>query len=361
VRVQNLWKIYNKHVKAVKGITFDCGDGEFLSILGPSGCGKTSTLRMIAGLEAITEGQIFFDSQLVNDWSPQRRNVAMAFEDYALYPHMSVYENIAYPLRIRGERRKQIDQKVRSLAANLGIQDVLTRKPRELSGGQQQRVSLARALVRNPSVLLMDEPISHLDLQLRHRMRGEIKELQRKIGVTCIYVTHDQLEALTMADRVIVMNKGEIQQIGTPDDLYERPANQFVGGFIGSPPMNFLPVEIEKNQVFMQDGEQRVYLGVICEAALKEDLGRAVLGIRPADIQVVTTEEEATFEAVVAVCEPLGEKTIVTADYGALRIKIELAGLYEVEVGKRLLLKFPRESLYLFDPQTTKCFCWGLR
>jgi ABC-type sugar transport system ATPase subunit len=230
-------------VEAVRSLTLDVADGEFMVLVGPSGSGKTTALRLLAGLEAITRGEILIDDRVVNRVAPRERDIAMVFQDYALYPQMTVFDNIAFGLRRRGVPRTEIDRRVMSTAEALGLGELLRRRPRELSGGQQQRVALGRALVREPRVLLMDEPLSNLDAQLRVQARGEIKRLQHEVGTTTVYVTHDQVEAMTLGDRIAVLNDGRLEQVGTPEELYERPDNVFVGGFIGSPAMSFLPWE----------------------------------------------------------------------------------------------------------------------
>jgi len=245
VELENVHKNYGTPVDAVKGASFICNDGEFMVLLGPSGCGKTTTLRMITGLEKITSGVIKIDGKVVNDLTPQQRNVAMAFETYALYPPLTVYGNIAFPLQVMKLPNTEIDQRVRQVAQALSISEILDSMPESLAGGQKQRVSLARALVRDPTVFLMDEPLSHVDADVRYRARVEIKHLQVVSGKTIIYVTHDQVEAVALADRVVVMDLGVIQQIGTPLDLYYRPANLFVAGFIGEPPMNTVHCKLE--------------------------------------------------------------------------------------------------------------------
>lgn len=252
VKLVNVWKQFGE-VTAVKNMNLDIKDGEFMILLGPSGCGKTTTLRMISGLEEPTKGQIYIGDKLVADPEkgvfvpPKDRDIAMVFQSYALYPHMTVYDNIAFPLKLRKVPKQEIDQRVREVAEMLGLTELLKRKPRELSGGQRQRVALGRAIVRKPQVFLMDEPLSNLDAKLRVKMRAELKKLQRQLGVTTIYVTHDQVEAMTMGDRIAVINAGELQQVGSPDEVYDKPANTFVAGFIGSPPMNSMDASITED------------------------------------------------------------------------------------------------------------------
>ena len=244
VALDGVWKIYEQRgrkVEAVRDLILDCADGEFLAIVGPSGCGKSSTMRMIAGLEAISRGTITIGERVVNHIKPADRNIAMVFENYALYPHLTVRDNIVLSLEVRGVSKSDIERLLRRAVATLDIGDILKRKPRQLSGGQKQRVAIARAIVRNPTVLIMDEPISHIDARLRSKVRAELKHLLRELNATTIYVTHNQAEALSMADRIAVMSEGELQQVGTAEEIYEHPANLFVADFVGEPPMNLIP------------------------------------------------------------------------------------------------------------------------
>jgi multiple sugar transport system ATP-binding protein len=247
VSLRNLVKHFDSHTQAVRGINLDIADKEFVVLVGPSGCGKSTTLRMIAGLEDVTGGEIRVDGEVVNDVPPKDRDMAMVFQNYALYPHMTVYENMSFGLRLKRFPKDEIDRRVQEAARILDITDLLKRKPRQLSGGQRQRVAMGRAIVRNPKVFLFDEPLSNLDAKLRVQMRTEIKRVHQKVKTTTVYVTHDQVEAMTLADRVVVMNGGMIDQVGTPHDLYHRPRTRFVAGFIGSPAMNFLPCRLERN------------------------------------------------------------------------------------------------------------------
>ncbi|WP_297487983.1 ABC transporter ATP-binding protein, partial [Thermococcus sp.] len=264
VQLINVWKVFGGFT-AVKDMNLHVKDREFMILLGPSGCGKTTTLRMIAGLEEPTKGRIYIGDRLVADPEkdvfvpPRDRDVAMVFQSYALYPHMSVYDNIAFPLKLRKVPKSEVDKRVREVAEMLGLSELLNRKPRELSGGQRQRVALGRAIVRKPRVFLMDEPLSNLDAKLRVRMRAELKRLQRQLGVTTVYVTHDQVEAMTMGDRIAVINAGQLQQVGSPEEVYHKPANTFVAGFIGSPPMNFLEGTLTEDG-FVDFGEFRLKL-----------------------------------------------------------------------------------------------------
>ena len=296
-------------VEAVRSLTLEVADGELMVLVGPSGSGKTTALRMLAGLEAVDGGRVEIDGRTVNDVAPRARDVAMVFQDYALYPQMTVRDNMAFGLRRRGLARADIDRRVTETCRTLGIGDLLDRRPRELSGGQQQRVALGRALVREPSVLLMDEPLSTLDAQLRVQARGEIRRLQREVGTTTIYVTHDQVEALTLGDRIAVMNEGRLEQVGTPEQLYDEPANVFVGGFIGSPPMSFL----------RWDG--------------------ALLGVRPEHVRPWSDGLLGPIEGRVVYVEALGRETLVgvATDAGATLVTV-LEGRARVEVGEPLRL-----------------------
>jgi ABC-type sugar transport system ATPase subunit len=294
-------------VEAVRGLTLEVADGELMVLVGPSGSGKTTALRMLAGLEAVDAGQVEIDGRVVNDVPPRARDVAMVFQDYALYPQMTVRDNMAFGLRRRGLPRDEVDRRVIETCRTLELGELLDRRPRELSGGQQQRVALGRALAREPSVLLMDEPLSNLDAQLRVQARGEIRRLQREVGTTTIYVTHDQLEALTLGDRVAVINDGRLEQVGTPEELYDEPANAFVGGFIGSPPMSFL----------RRDGK--------------------LLGVRPEHVRPWEAGLLGPIEGRVAYVEALGRETLVgvETDAGTTLVTV-LEGRARLEVGERM-------------------------
>jgi ABC-type sugar transport system ATPase subunit len=296
-------------VEAVRSLSLEVADGELMVVVGPSGSGKTTALRMLAGLEAVDAGRIEIDGRTVNDVAPRARDVAMVFQDYALYPQMTVRDNMGFGLRRRRLPRAEIDRRVTETCQTLGLDGLLDRRPRELSGGQQQRVALGRALVREPHVLLMDEPLSNLDAQLRVQARGEIRRLQREVGTTTIYVTHDQVEALTLGDRIAVMNAGALEQVGTPEQLYDEPANVFVGGFIGSPPMSFLP----------DDG--------------------VLLGVRPEHVRLWSDGLLGPIDGRVAYVEALGRETLVGVDTEAgARLVTVLEGRARIEVGEPLRL-----------------------
>ncbi|MEM7190638.1 MAG: sn-glycerol-3-phosphate import ATP-binding protein UgpC [Pseudomonadota bacterium] len=315
-------------------------DGEFIVIVGPSGCGKSTLLRMIAGLESITSGDISIGDRVVNDLEPANRDIAMVFQNYALYPHMSVFDNMAYGLKIRGLPKPEIRKRVEDAADILEIREYLTRRPRQLSGGQRQRVAMGRAIVRDPQVFLFDEPLSNLDAKLRVQMRLEIRKLQQRLGVTSIYVTHDQVEAMTLGDRLMVLNGGYVEQFGPPTELYERPASTFVAGFIGSPSMNLLPVTVQDGVATLQSGAK-----VVVENGYT---GAATLGIRP---EHVSLSESGPFSIDVGMLEKLGANTLV---HGTLRgsdqeLVASLPGLQDIKVGATLSFEAPAHSIHLFD------------
>jgi multiple sugar transport system ATP-binding protein len=299
VEFDQVGKIYPDGTRAVNGMDLDIQDGEFVVLVGPSGCGKTTALRMVAGLEDISEGVVKIGDRVVNHVPPRDRDIAMVFQSYALYPHLTVYDNIAFGLKLRREKKSEIDKRVREAARILGLEPFLKRKPRALSGGQRQRVAMGRAIVRQPQAFLMDEPLSNLDAKLRVQTRAEISRLQDDLGVTTIYVTHDQVEAMTMGDRVAVMRKGELQQVAPPQELYERPVNLFVGGFIGSPAMNMLEASLERANggLVARAGSQSIALGgetLSTHPRLKDYAGKAVvLGIRPEDLEDAALASDA--------------------------------------------------------------------
>lgn len=327
IRFEKVTKNYQQAAPAVDHLDFTCGDGEFLAILGPSGCGKSTTLRMLAGLEEITEGSIYIGGVKVNKIPSSKRNVAMSFENYGLYPDFTVYENIAYPLRIRKLGEEEIKTKVSAIAGKLRLHQVINNMPHSLSSGQKQRVSIARALVRNPSVTIMDEPLSHLDAKMRSYMRGVIKSLHQELGLTTVYVTHDQIEALTMADKILIMDGGRAQQIGTPDQVYHEPANLFVAGFVGNPQMNLISCGIVKHDGGYRavhegaaDVDVTPYKGQITEGE------KVVYGIRPEDVSVRRGAQPGYLKGIVYVVEPLGESTIISIRAGDEIIRAEVDG-----------------------------------
>ncbi|NLY07692.1 MAG: sn-glycerol-3-phosphate ABC transporter ATP-binding protein UgpC [Spirochaetales bacterium] len=320
VKLINVCKVYEGNVLAVDKVNIDVKDREFVVLVGPSGCGKSTTLRMIAGLEDISSGELYIDGKLVNDVPPKDRDIAMVFQNYALYPHMTVYENMAFGLKIRKFPKEEIDQRVKEAAKILDIEELLDRKPKALSGGQRQRVAVGRAIVRKPKVFLFDEPLSNLDAKLRVQMRAEISGLHNKLKATMIYVTHDQVEALTMADKIVVMKLGVIQQIGAPLELYNEPRNKFVAGFIGSPPMNFMEVKIEKKAdgLYVNEGSFDIMLPEAISKALAPYAGQNVtMGIRPEDVTFSAKPVAGkTIDGTVSVVEPLGSETHVFINTG---------------------------------------------
>jgi multiple sugar transport system ATP-binding protein len=320
VTFSDVGKVYADGTRAVNDMDLEIDDGEFMVLVGPSGCGKTTALRMVAGLEEISEGTIKIGERVVNHVPARDRDIAMVFQSYALYPHLTVYENIAFGLRLRGTPKGEIDKRVRNAARVLALEEFLGRKPRALSGGQRQRVAMGRAIVREPAAFLMDEPLSNLDAKLRVHMRAEIASLQTQLGVTTIYVTHDQVEAMTMGDRVAVMRKGELQQVASPQELYERPVNLFVGGFIGSPAMNMVEATVERDNgsYVAKLGSQSLTLGeetAKSRPALEKYAGeRVVLGIRPESLEDASLESDIPadrhIKGVVVLREPLGSEIV---------------------------------------------------
>jgi multiple sugar transport system ATP-binding protein len=309
VELKSIAKVYDGNVRAVDNANIVVEDKEFVVFVGPSGCGKSTTLRMVAGLEDITEGELYIDGELMNDVPPKDRNIAMVFQNYALYPHMSVYENMAFGLRIKKVPKDEIDKRVKEAARILDIEKFLDRKPKALSGGQRQRVAVGRAIVRNPKVFLFDEPLSNLDAKLRVQMRAELSDLHIRLNATMIYVTHDQVEAMTMANKIVVMKDGKVQQIGSPLYLYNYPVNKFVAGFIGSPPMNFLTVKVseEGGAVVLDEGSFKVKADPSHVEYLKKFAGKEVFfGIRPEDMNYSPSGGDSSFPAKVTVVEPLG-------------------------------------------------------
>jgi multiple sugar transport system ATP-binding protein len=343
LELRNIAKSYGA-VSVIEGIDLSVEDGEFVALVGPSGCGKSTILRMVAGLEDISGGDIIIGDRVVNDLTPRERNIAMVFQSYALYPHMTVYKNMAFNLELSGKPKAEIDQRVRQAARMLELEPLLERKPSQLSGGQRQRVAMGRAVVRDPAVFLFDEPLSNLDAKLRVQMRSEIKALHKKVGVTSIYVTHDQVEAMTLSDRVVVLNHGVIQQEGSPMELYRRPANLFVAGFIGSPAMNFFEATIEGNSARTASG-----LSFAFNAAEAVSDGQQVtVGVRPEHFQAGSgpLSGEVTF------VEPTGGQTFVTLDLSGQPTMVLVSSEEDIETGSRLSVTAPLERTYVFDGQS---------
>jgi multiple sugar transport system ATP-binding protein len=357
VEIKNLIKRFGATI-AVNNVSLEIKDKEFVVLLGPSGCGKTTTLRCVAGLETPDQGEIYIGDTLVNELPPKDRDVAMVFQSYALYPHMTVYDNIAFPLKMRKYQKSEIDKRVKQVAELLRISHLLDRKPRQLSGGEAQRTALGRAIVREPKVFLMDEPLSNLDAKLRLYMRAELKKLQRDLGVTTIYVTHDQAEAMTMADRVAIMNYGVLQQVAPPEDLYDHPANIFVAGFIGSPPMNFIECSfLEKDgRGYLDAGTFRLELWPEVADIIKKKAtsSEVILGLRPEDLSISREVEkpETAIPAEIYVIEPLGTEVIVDAKVGENIIKLREAPTFRGTMGEKVWVKFNKDRMHLFDKKT---------
>jgi len=347
LRVENVTKQFGA-VKAVEQVSFQVNDGEFVVLLGPSGSGKTTILRMIAGLEYPTSGDIYIEGRLVNEESPRERDVAMVFQNYALYPHMTVYENIALPLRVRKLREEEIRRRVRETAELLQISHLLDKRPKQISGGEQQRVAVARAAVRNPKVFLFDEPLSNLDAKLRVMARGFLKRLQKELKVTTVYVTHDQAEAMTMADRIAVLNHGKLIQMAPPMEIYEEPADLFVAGFIGSPPMNLVEGEI------LVEGSAYFVSGPIRQKVefAGGSSGKVVLGVRPEDVLVSDEPTAGAFKGRVYVAEPMGNVQYVTVDVQGIRLLAQVDPLRDERINKEVYCGFREGRTYLFDKQT---------
>jgi multiple sugar transport system ATP-binding protein len=353
IRFRSVSKRYAGDVVAVRNLDLDIRDQEFVVLLGPSGCGKSTTLGMIAGLEEVTQGELWFDDQVVNALPPHRRDVAMVFQSYALYPHKSVYENVAFGLRMRKVPRAEIDRRVRATADKLAISHLLARRPSQLSGGQRQRVALGRAMVREPAVFLMDEPLSNLDAALRIVMRAEIKHLHAAMRTTFVYVTHDQAEALTLADRIVVMREGVVQQIGSPDEIYERPSNTFVASFIGNPPINFLAGAIERvgNAALFRRGDIRVALPPALAMPMGDAAGREVtLGIRPEDVSTHGRPDNGpTLSGAVASVLPVGSDQFLGLKVADCDIFVRVGKEARHREGDQVTIGLVPERLHLFD------------
>ncbi len=339
IRLDGVSKTYGK-IAVIPKLDVEFRAGEFTVVLGPSGCGKSTLMQMIAGLERVSSGKIFIGEREVQDLEPKERGCAMVFQNYALYPHMTVFDNIAYSLKIAGFTKAERRARVEVVAKMLGLTDYLERKPGQLSGGQRQRVAIGRAIVREPAVLLFDEPLSNLDAQLRHDTRIELAELHRRIGATTVFVTHDQVEAMTLADRILILNKGEVEQYGTPKEIYHHPASVFVAKFIGSPPMNILPVSGDGSVLRLSDGQP------VIESHLK---GEFQLGIRPEDIVVEHSAQPSSLKARIRYREDLGSHSIVAADLSGTMIRITTPFGSQAPDSNVLLLSCPQTKLHLFD------------
>ncbi|HSI66338.1 MAG TPA: sn-glycerol-3-phosphate ABC transporter ATP-binding protein UgpC [Planococcus sp. (in: firmicutes)] len=357
IKIDNLTKTYDKGVIAVSDFNLHIKNEEFIVFVGPSGCGKSTTLRMIAGLEEISDGEFFIDGKRMNDVQPKERDIAMVFQNYALYPHMTVYENMAFGLKLRKFKKDEIKRRVDEAAAILGLEDYLKRKPKALSGGQRQRVALGRAIVRDAKVFLMDEPLSNLDAKLRVQMRAEIAKLHNRLKTTTIYVTHDQTEAMTMATRIVVMKDGFIQQVGTPKEVYDFPENRFVGGFIGSPAMNFFEGRAEKGAFVTGDKSLEIPAEVWKMLEKQGFDGKAVtLGIRPEHIHVNNEDlsglPTSEFEATITVAELTGAETIIHAVYADHEFIGRVDADTVIEPGHTATLAFDMSRVHFFNPET---------
>lgn len=360
VELKNINKIYDNNVQAVFDFNLKIKDREFIVFVGPSGCGKTTTLRMVAGLEEITSGQLLIDGEVMNDVAPKDRNIAMVFQSYALYPHMTVYDNMAFGLKLRKVPKEKIDEMVKEAARILDLEKLLDRKPKALSGGQRQRVAMGRAIVRNPKVFLMDEPLSNLDAKLRVQMRTEIAKLHQRLGATIIYVTHDQTEAMTLGTRIVVMKDGIVQQVDSPQNLYDKPQNLFVAGFMGSPQMNFIDAEIEVNgdKAFAKTSGLKIELPA--EKAKKVIAGgyngkTVVLGIRPEDVYDAAEVEgkyKNQFEATINVYELLGAEVYLYFDLGEFPITARVDSSTSARSGSKVRFALDVDKMHVFDKET---------
>lgn len=367
VKLHNIRKVYENGFVAVHGANFEVRDGEFLVLVGPSGCGKSTMLRMIAGLESITEGKLFIGDNVVNDVPPKDRDIAMVFQNYALYPHMTVFDNMGFGLKLRKFEKDTLKQRVEQAADILGIESILDRKPKQLSGGQRQRVAVGRAIVRKPQVFLFDEPLSNLDAKLRVQMRTEISKLHRQLGTTMIYVTHDQVEAMTMGNRIVVLKDGHVQQIDTPLNLYNHPVNRFVAGFIGSPSMNFMP-----GTILRDDGLHFRAMGNAFTIELTDELAthlkdyagkEVILGIRPEDLYVAgspyITTKVAEAPVLIDVIEPMGNEIVVYASSLDQNIVARVSPQPLPDPGQSLDIALDLTKLHFFDAETGEAI--GLR
>ena len=364
VELDNLTKSWDEVIGADR-ITLDIADGELVAFLGPSGCGKTTTLLMVAGIYKPTAGTISFDGQVVNEVAPKNRGIGMVFQSYALYPHMTVFGNISYPLRLQKLNKGVIQERVETVADMMGIGDLLDRKIAQLSGGQQQRVALGRALVKEPQLLLFDEPLSNLDARLRLTMRGEIKRLQEDLGITSIYVTHDQVEAMTMADRIAVMSKGVLQAYDVPEALYDRPKTLFVAAFVGNPPMNFFDVEVMRDNGDFRAKSEAIDLVVPHDRGEKAAAvdGKVIMGIRPEDVDLVDEgsppAEGLTLTGKIEVVEPLGREDLVGVSINGVEMRVLVDKTRGVSVGDTISLVFNISTIQFFDPETEASLLWA--
>lgn len=359
ISLKNIGKIYPGNVTVIENLNLEIEDKEFVVLVGPSGCGKSTTLRMIAGLEDITSGEMYIGDKLVNEVAPKDRDIAMVFQNYALYPHMTVYRNMAFGMELRKEDKKIIDEKVREVAKDLDIEYLLNRKPKELSGGQRQRVAVGRSMVRNPSVFLFDEPLSNLDAKLRGEMRTVITKLHQDLQTTFVYVTHDQIEAMTMADKIVVMKDGYIQQVDNPQNLYDYPCNMFVAGFLGMPQMNFFDAEVEKEDenYYIKFNEYKILLSKSKSrnGKINDYVGKTIaIGIRPSDMYIADSEDKvALINAKVDLKELMGAESYLYVKCGENKFTIRTTEVITDEIGSDIKLGFDIEKIHLFDKETT--------
>lgn len=344
VTLSHLTKAYGK-AEVLHGINLDVKDGEFVVLVGPSGCGKSTTLRMLAGLEEITAGEVSIDDRVVNNLEPKERNIAMVFQNYAIYPHMSVRKNIGFGLHTSKMSKPEKEKRIDEVAAILGMTELLERKPSQLSGGQRQRVAIGRAMVRDPSVFLFDEPLSNLDAQLRTQMRLEIKKLHQRVGTTIIFVTHDQVEAMTLADRIVIMKDGYIQQVGTPSEVFLKPKNMFVAQFIGAPSMNMLKGTVEGSNVKLEAGPS-------LKLPRKTELKDITIGIRPSALTVASDGQTPLMEGTVSLVEPLGSETLLYLDVGGHEVIASAPGRVHPQPGEKIALYADAEEIHMFDSNT---------
>lgn len=344
VAVHNLVKNYGT-VKVLQDVSFEAADGEFIALVGPSGCGKSTLLRSIAGLESVDGGSIRIGAREVNNLDPKERDAAMVFQNYALYPHMTVRQNMAFSLKLHGGKPPEIAERVAEAAKILGLEPYLERYPRQLSGGQRQRVAMGRAIVRKPSVFLFDEPLSNLDAALRVQMRAEIRSLHKRIGVTSIYVTHDQIEAMTMADKIVVLQGGKVQQVGHPLELYDTPCNVFVATFIGSPAMNIVPVQEKAGKLVTMDGQVLI-------ASKQKKNEKFNLGIRPEHVLVSPSSKSGTIRAIVEAVESTGNMSFITCQVAGQALNITTTGRLSAVAGESVGISFAPEHMHLFDAAT---------
>ena len=354
VKLLNVSKTYDGKKFAVKDVSLNINDKEFIVLVGPSGCGKTSLLRMVAGLEEISEGKILIDNEVINDIPPKNRNIAMVFQNYALYPHMTIYNNMAFGLKLRKLSKGEIAERVNEAADILGLKDLLNRKPKALSGGQKQRVAVGRAIVRKPEVFLFDEPLSNLDAKLRMQMRAEILKIHQKLKITTIYVTHDQTEAMTMGDRIVVLNNGTINQYGSPIEIYENPVNKFVAGFIGSPPMNFIKgkLDLQDDKLFISSDETIKLSIPHFNLNSGKDGQQVWLGIRPESFQLQTVAEKSMyeeFEIILDLVEPLGNESFIHFKLAGSNCIGRLRLSDKIKTGNKIKIFLIKDHLKLFD------------